>query len=199
MEEKKEIIYEVPKEVFDHVERIRLTVEGEEEGRYLYIEELLHPKEEEVVEDEALLERVEQLERAIEAQEVASEKEESRSNERIEELMRTMFQTINMLDQIATSYAQEKEHQLVAEQLRKVADMTVHQLRSFDVEEIPLYGQPLDGQYMQSFGPAPIEVDPELEPHTVAIIQQRAFRHTETGEILQDAIVYTTPEAGDDV
>lgn len=199
MAEKNELIYKVPKEVFDRVERIRLTVEGEEEGRYLYIEELLHPKEESSTETGALLERVERLERTIEAQEVALESEKKRSNERIEELMKTMFQTINMLDQIATSYAQEKEHQLVAEQLRKVADMTVHQLRSFDVEEIPVYGKPLDGQYMQSFGPAPIEVDTELEPHTVAIIQQRAFRHTETGEVLQDAIVYTTPEAGDDV
>lgn len=53
---------------------------------------------------------------------------------------------------------------------------------------------------MQSFGPATTLVDESLAPHTVAVIQQRAFRDMETEEVLQDAIVYTTPEreVGDD-
>lgn len=178
MEEKRELIYEVPKEVFDRVERIRLTVEGEEEGRYLYIEELLHKQQASQLEEEGCAHQKDESEETIDAQ----------------QMLQTLFQTINMLDQIATSYAQDEKHQLVAEQLRKVADMTVHQLRNFHIEEIPIYGEPLDGRYMQSFGPAQTVVDESLEPHTVAIVQQRAFRQINTGDVLQDAIVYTTPE-----
>ncbi len=116
------------------------------------------------------------------------------SQEQYKEVIDKMLAILNTIDQIAGAYRNTGENQLVAEQLEKVANIALAQLKDLQLEEIPVYGKEIDGEYMESFGVAQHVSDEKLQPHQVAIVMRRAFKHSETGEIVQSALVYTVPE-----
>lgn len=111
-----------------------------------------------------------------------------------DEILQTLISPINTLDQISAAYRNTGEHELVAEQLEKVAELTIQQIAHAGIEEIPVYGKEIDGTYMESFGPAQNISDDTLEPHSVAIVSRRAFKKRDSEDILQNALVYTVPE-----
>ncbi len=110
-------------------------------------------------------------------------------NQQYDALTMTALQTINMLDQIASSYQQTTENEEIAQQLQQVAFMAIQQLQPYGVEEIPVMGEPFDPATMESFGRYKEDEEPSEQP-VVALVHRRAFRQGD--RIIQDAIVYTT-------
>lgn len=148
-------------------------------------------------EKEELSQKIEQLEKENkQLQEQVKELEESSkpSKEYDSEVLESLIFPINTIDQIAAAYRNTGENELVAEQLEKVAELTIQQIASVGIEEIPVYGKEIDGSYMESFGPASHVKDKSLPPHSVAIVSRRAFKRKDSDEIIQHALVYTVPE-----
>lgn len=147
-------------------------------------------------ENEQLKKEIAQLEAqltSLEEQLEGSSPKEA-EDEYSQEVLEQLIYPINTIDQIASAYRNTGEHELVAEQLEKVAELTIQQMATLGIEEIPVYGEELNGDYMESFGPANHVVDETLPPHSVAIVSRRAFKNKETDEIIQHALVYTVPE-----
>lgn len=148
-------------------------------------------------EKEALTVKLEQLEEE-------NEKLKQRSDELEEErkpiktydakILESLIYPINTIDQIAAAYRNTGENELVVEQLEKVAELTIKQIESVGIEEIPVYGKEIDGTNMESFGSAQHVKDETLPPHTVAIVSRRAIKRKDSDEIIQHALVYTVPE-----
>lgn len=149
------------------------------------MEELEREKNDLAEKNERLEEEKQQLEEQIKP-----------SKEYDNEVLESLIFPINTIDQIAAAYRNTGENELVAEQLEKVAELTIQQIRSLGVEEIPVYGKEMDGEYMESFGTASHVKDESLPPHAVAIVSRRAFKRKDSDEIIQNALVYTVPEEG---
>lgn len=147
--------------------------------------------------EDTLTEKIAQLEQENnELQEKVLELEEASkpSKEYDAEILESLIFPINTIDQIAAAYRNTGENDLIAEQLEKVAELTIQHIASVGIEEIPVYGKEIDGSYMESFGPASHVKDESLPPHSVAIVSRRAFKRKDSDEIIQHALVYTVPE-----
>lgn len=119
-------------------------------------------------EKEALTVKLEQLEEE-------NEKLKQRSDELEEErkpiktydakILESLIYPINTIDQIAAAYRNTGENELVAEQLEKVAELTIKQIESVGIEEIPdilethIHADHLSaGDYLRQRTQAPIVV-----------------------------------------
>lgn len=168
------------------------------EEKKLYYEQTLETRIEKLIEDnELLINKIEDLEsKNKELQKRNDQLEEERKplKEYDSEILESLISPVNTIDQIASAYRNTGENELIAEQLEKVAELTIHQISKAGIEEIPVYGKEMDGEYMESFGPASHVKDKTLPAHTVAIVSRRAFKKKDTDEIIQNALVYTVPE-----
>lgn len=165
-------------------------LEKENEGLKEKVEKLEQEKEE-------ISQKIEQLKienKELQEQIKVLEEERKPVKEYDQEVLESLIFPINTIDQIAAAYRNTGENELVAEQLEKVAELTIKQIELVGIEEIPVYGKEIDGSYMESFGPAQHVKDKSLPPHSVAIVSRRAFKRKDSDEIIQHALVYTVPE-----
>lgn len=64
-------------------------------------------------------------------------------------------------------------------------------LLNLDVQEIPVYGKELDGNYMTSIGTVKNNINVSIPQDHVAVVYKKAFRLKDTNKVIQTALVKT--------
>ncbi|MEK3887989.1 nucleotide exchange factor GrpE [Bacillus sp. FSL K6-3431] len=111
--------------------------------------------------------------------------------EKLEEIARIAVSAFNLIDQLEWTIIQNidvaKKNQFSSQHRQLLI-----RLEQLGIEEISVYGQEFDGDFMESLGAITNEeIIEEIPSYHVAYVFRRAFKLKESGKVIQDALVKT--------
>lgn len=99
-------------------------------------------------------------------------------------------EVFNQLADLTKSFEWE-----IDSELKSVAQLSIDKalkvLEKLNIEEIPVYGKELDGNYMVSIGTIENSIGNQMPQDYVALVYKRAFKLKGTNKIIQEALVKT--------
>src|SRR5690625_3960891 len=119
---------------------------------------------------------------------VENTKEEAKKN--VRQLVKLLVEIFDLLDLIHTN-AIQKEDEVWTNEVTNVVEKGLMLLSDYGIEEIPVFGQPFDGNIMEGIGTVSEKEAEGLNKYDVHSVFQRGFRFKHNKELIRRAKVIT--------